>query len=91
LVSPFVNRKVEVFNSDRIDAHWGRRPGTQALNYPSVASSLRNINLCMSPEVADRFFSASLIHLLKGDSKSLCGTDVDDFANDRFAPRAVLH
>jgi hypothetical protein len=25
MVSPFVNRKVEVFNSDRKDAHWGRR------------------------------------------------------------------
>jgi hypothetical protein len=36
-----------------------RIPGVQALNYPSVASNLKNINLCLTPTMADQFFTAS--------------------------------
>ena len=35
-----------------------RIPGVHALNYPSVATRLKNINLCMEPKIADQFMPA---------------------------------
>jgi hypothetical protein len=34
-------------------------PDLQALNYPSVAASRKNINLCLKPETADRILVPS--------------------------------
>jgi hypothetical protein len=69
-----------------------RIPGVQALNYPSVASKLKNINLCMSPEVADQFFSASEAWMIEIEEvvDRLTGLDEEGpFYRTRFVRKSL--
>ncbi len=40
-------------------------PSVEALNYPSVATGLRNLNVCLKPEIADRYFMPSEAWMIK--------------------------
>jgi hypothetical protein len=42
-----------------------RAPGVQALNYPSEATALQSLNLCMQPDVADQYFMPSEAWMIK--------------------------
>jgi RES domain len=69
-----------------------RIPGVQALNYPSVASRLRNINLCLPPTAADQFFTGAEAWMIRiEDVKDrLAGLNEEGpFYRTRFVRRSL--
>jgi hypothetical protein len=45
-------------------------PNVDALNYPSVATRLMSLNLCLRPEVADRHFEPSEAWMIRFEEKA---------------------
>lgn len=40
-------------------------PHVEAINYPSVATSLNGLNICLAPEIADRLFRPAAFYMLQ--------------------------
>jgi hypothetical protein len=47
-----------------------RIPGVDALNYPSVATSLVSLNVCLAPAIADKHFRPSEAWMIKVEEKA---------------------
>jgi hypothetical protein len=45
-------------------------PGVQALNYPSVATGLQSLNLCLKPTIADQHFAAAEAWMLRFEERA---------------------
>jgi hypothetical protein len=55
-----------------------RIPGVHALNYPSVATRLKNLNLCMEPGTADHFFMPAEAWMIRVEEAAAQLPGLDD-------------
>ena len=62
--SPHIEERAYL-RTNAISAILFTAPDVQALNYPSVATNLRSLNLCMKPAVADELFYGSEAWMLE--------------------------